>query len=124
MNFMEKLAASHMTEEGFAAWSGEEEKQAGKVSSFLSAIRSKGGAAASKVKEKAKSLTERVGAIGGTKVPKSQMGKGMLARVSKDRLAKGKKRLAIAGGVAGAGAVGTGAYMAMKGKKKGYKERM
>ena len=113
MNFMEKLAASHMTKEGFAAWSGEKEKTAGKVSKFLSAI-----------KAKAKGATERVGAVGGTKVPKSQMGKGMLERVKKDELAKGKKRLAIGGaGVAGAGALAVGAK-AMSGKKKGYKERM
>ena len=114
MNLMEKLAASHMTKEGFAAWSGEQEKAAaGKVSKFLSAI-----------KAKAKGAAERVGAIGGTKVPKSQMGKGMAARVRKDDIARGAKRLAIGGaGVAGAGALAVGAK-AMSGKKKGYKERM
>lgn len=98
MNFMEKLAASHMTEEAFKAWSGdgEQEKEAGKVSKYL--------------REKGTAALTRLGRVG-------QKEKGP---AWKD-LAKGKKRALIGAGVVGAGAVGAAA---MKGKKKGYKDRM
>lgn len=119
MNFMEKLAASHMTEEAFKAWSGdgEQEKEAagkaGLVSRFLG-----------KAKEKGKAALTRIGRIG---EKKEVTGKGIrYGTPAWKALSKGKKRALIAGGtVTGLAAAGAGAgAKALAGGKKSYKDRV
>jgi len=119
MNLMEKLAASHMSEDGFAAW--EQEKSAATLSDMV-----KKPGLIDKAIAALKSAKDTVVDTGvkGYQGAKAGLTKAKDTVVEQAKKPKNWERAAIGGGALSVGAGGGYALGRSSGKKKGYKQRM